>query len=257
MEKNRKKVDIWSIFMYLILYSIAGFAIETVFGAFTKGVVESRKSFLYGPFCAIYGIGAIAMIVLLKKQKSLWKLFFGGAVIGAVVEYAMSFFCEIFFGVKWWDYSHMFLNINGRTCLFYAVSWGLLAIALIKFVNPYVDKFIENLRQKKVLFEVTTVLLIAFFTVDAAVAGYAIKVFYYRVSAENNLNVIDKEEAKAKYLQIENGNNFASLINNYYDDKKMIKIYPNIMIEEENKNKVYVESLVDGVQPYYFRLGEL
>ena len=106
------------------------------------------------------------------------------------------------------------------------------------------------------IFEVATVLLIAFFTVDALVAGYAIKVFYYRVSAENNLNVIDKEKAEITYSQIENGNNFATLINNYYDDKKMIKIYPNIMIEEQNKNKVYVESLVEGVQPYYFRLGE-
>ena len=131
MEETRKKVDIWSIFMYLILYSMAGFVIETVFGAFTKGVIESRKSFLYGPFCAIYGIGAIAMIVLLRKPKSNIRLFLGGAMIGAVVEYLMSFVCEKFFGVKWWDYSGAWLNIQGRTCLFYAVSWGFLAIVLL------------------------------------------------------------------------------------------------------------------------------
>ena len=45
MEKTVKKIDIWTIFMYLILYSIAGFLIETVFGLFTKGVLErDRKS---------------------------------------------------------------------------------------------------------------------------------------------------------------------------------------------------------------------
>ena len=80
MEKTVKKIDIWTIFMYLILYSIAGFLIETVFGLFTKGVLESRKSFLYGPFCAIYGIGAIVMILALRGEKSNIKLFFGGAI---------------------------------------------------------------------------------------------------------------------------------------------------------------------------------
>lgn len=256
MEETRKKVDIWSICMYLILYSMAGFVIETVFGAFTKGVIESRKSFLYGPFCAIYGIGAIAMIVLLRNQKSLVKIFFGGAIIGAIVEYGMSLLCEVFFGVKWWDYSDAFLNINGRTCLFYAVSWGVLAIVLLKFVNPYVDKFIDILRQKKALFQVATVLLVAFFSVDAVLSGYAIKVFYYRVSSENNLNIADKSEAQAKYAQIENSNDFTGAINKYYDNEKMIKTYPNIMIEEADEHTVHVNSLVDGVEPYYYRLGD-
>ena len=109
MEKIMKKVDIWSFFMYLILYSIAGFFIETTFGAITKGVIESRKSFLYGPFCAIYGIGAVAMILFLKKEKNIWKLFFLGSLIGATVEYLMSLIFERIFGVKWWDYSDLFL----------------------------------------------------------------------------------------------------------------------------------------------------
>ena len=143
MEKSKKN-DIWSIFMYLVVYSVAGFLIETIFGAITKGVIESRKSFLYGPFCAIYGIGAIAMILFLKDEKILWKLFSKGAFIGATVEYLMSFVCQKFFGVKWWDYSGAILNIQGRTCLFYAVSWGLLAIILMKIINPNVDKLTKQ-----------------------------------------------------------------------------------------------------------------
>ena len=256
MEKTRKSVDIWSIFIYLILYSIAGFFIETIFGAVTKGVIESRKSFLYGPFCAIYGIGAISMILFLKNEKSNLKLFFGGAIIGAIVEYGMSLFCEIFFGVKWWDYSHMFLNIHGRTCLFYAVSWGVLAITLIKYVNPQVDKFIDFLKQKRMLFKTTTVLLIGFFSVNAVLTSYALKVFYYRISTENNLNITDKNSVQEKYAQIENSNNFEGIINKYYDNEKMLKTYPNLMIEEENNNTVYVESLLDEIEPYYYRLGE-
>ncbi len=256
MEKTRKKIDVWSIFMYLILYSIAGFLIETVFGILTKGVVESRKSFLYGPFCAIYGIGAIAMILALRNEKNYFKIFFGGAIIGAVVEYSMSFLCEKFFGVKWWDYSEAFLNIDGRTCLFYAVSWGFLAILLLQVLNPYVDKWITKLRQKKSLFKVASVLLIAFFTADALITGYALKVFYYRIAAQNNLNLTDQHEIQNKYDKIQQNRTFAGFVNQYYDNEKMLKTYPNMMIEEQNQNTIYVENLIDDVEPYYYRLGE-
>lgn len=72
MEKNKKEefkilgFSIWRIFTYFIIYSIVGYILETAFGAVTKGVIESRKSFLYGPFCAIYGVGAAIMIIFLQ-----------------------------------------------------------------------------------------------------------------------------------------------------------------------------------------------
>ena len=255
MEKIMKKVDIWSFFMYLILYSIAGFFIETTFGAITKGVIESRKSFLYGPFCAIYGIGAVAMILFLKKEKNIWKLFFLGSLIGATVEYLMSLIFERIFGVKWWDYSDLFFNINGRTCLFYAVSWGLLAIFLIKFVNPNVDKLILQFRKKIVYFKIMTVCLILFFCFDAVITGYALKVFYYRVATQNNLNITNKFYAQEKYKEIEKNEKFWGFVNNYYDNEKMIKTYPNIMVEDENQKIIYVDSLFDDYKIYYYRLG--
>jgi uncharacterized membrane protein len=48
----------------------------------------------------------------------------------------------------------MALNINGRTCIYFSVMWGLLGIVLINFVNPLLDKFlffIKNIISKKVL----------------------------------------------------------------------------------------------------------
>ena len=43
-------ISIWRILAYFIIYSVAGYVIETVYGMITKGVWESRQSFLYGPF---------------------------------------------------------------------------------------------------------------------------------------------------------------------------------------------------------------
>lgn len=61
MKKEKKilkiaGISIWRILTYFIIYSIVGYIIETLFGLFTKGMLESRKGFLYGPFCPIYDL---------------------------------------------------------------------------------------------------------------------------------------------------------------------------------------------------------
>ena len=60
-------LTVWRILAYFIIYSVVGYIIETIFGIVTKGVWESRQSFLYGPFCSIYGLGATIMIMFLHK----------------------------------------------------------------------------------------------------------------------------------------------------------------------------------------------
>ena len=66
--ENKKKlkifgISIWTILTNFIFYSIIGYVIESIFGIITKGVWESRQSFLYGPFCSIYGLGAVFIII--------------------------------------------------------------------------------------------------------------------------------------------------------------------------------------------------
>ncbi len=77
-------ISIWRIFAYFIIYSFLGFIIETTYALIMYGVLESRQSFLYGPFCAIYGLGAVLMICSLKKvDKSVHALFIGGFLVRA------------------------------------------------------------------------------------------------------------------------------------------------------------------------------
>ena len=74
-QKKKFKImglSVWRILAYFIIYSVVGYIIETIFGIITKGTWESRQSFLYGPFCAIYGLGAAIMIMfLLNIQKTI------------------------------------------------------------------------------------------------------------------------------------------------------------------------------------------
>ena len=80
-KKERKRItingiSIWRILAYFIIYSVAGYIIETLYGMITKGVWESRQSFLYGPFCGIYGLGAVVMILCLHKFPKKYNVFY-------------------------------------------------------------------------------------------------------------------------------------------------------------------------------------
>ena len=100
MEKKLKKeiefiappkMKLWEVLAYFIIYSVAGYIIETIFALVRYGVLESRQSFLYGPFCSIYGIGAVIMIIFLRYfMKNRMTLFVGGFLIGSVTEYLIS-----------------------------------------------------------------------------------------------------------------------------------------------------------------------
>lgn len=75
-------ISIWRILAYFIIYSVIGYIIETMYAFVLYGVIESRQSFLYGPFCSIYGVGAVVMICALQRYKDkTHRLFIGGFVV--------------------------------------------------------------------------------------------------------------------------------------------------------------------------------
>lgn len=78
-------LSVWRILAYFIIYSVVGYIIETIFGIITKGTWESRQSFLYGPFCAIYGVGASIMIMLLHKYSKKYTRLFLGSIEGNII----------------------------------------------------------------------------------------------------------------------------------------------------------------------------
>ncbi len=241
-----KKNVIWKILIYFIIYSIIGFFMETIYGVFTKGMLESRKSFLYGPFCIVYGIGAIVLIFTLRKYKNRnIKLFFYGMIVGCAVEYFSSYIGEIFMHVKWWDYSNDFLNIHGRTCLYYAVLWGFLSITLINYVNPFLDKCIDTVIEKvsNLLLKSTITIITVFMFFDGMITCYALDNFLVRVANEYNINIngIEKRENDELFL------------GNAFSNEKMIMTYPNIIVVNEKNEIVHLENVLSNMKNYYYK----
>lgn len=77
----KKDVTIHRIIWYILIFSVVGLIIETIYGYITTGVLESRKGLILGPFCPIYGVGAALLLFLLDNvKKNKIKLFLYGAL---------------------------------------------------------------------------------------------------------------------------------------------------------------------------------
>lgn len=263
--KNEKKkftilgISIWELLAYFIIYSIAGYIIETLFALVRYGVLESRQSFLYGPFCSIYGVGAIIMILFLQyfKRNSI-TLFVGGFIIGSITEYLLSLIGELILHVKWWDYSNMPLNINGRICFYYSIFWGILAIFLMKAIHPRVRNLMAFiLKKSSAKFTKMAIIIISvFLAVDCILSGYAINLFTIRMIAENDLNVANKEIIYEMNDRLHESKLNSFLINTLFNNEKMIKTYPNLKVQEIDGTMVYFKDLLPDIQPYLFRFQE-
>ena len=253
-------ISIWRILAYFIIYSVAGYIIETLYGMITKGVWESRQSFLYGPFCGIYGLGAVVMILCLHKfPKKYNVLFIGGFIVGSIVEYAISLFGEVVLGVKWWDYSNMPLNINGRICVYFSVFWGFLGIYLIASLNPKVDRVINWIKRKFKTQKALKTFVVTVFTIlmiDCIATAFAIEFFLVRMIVKNDLNVADKELVQEQYDKIYGNENLSKFIYTFWGDRKMIKTFPNLKINDKDGNIIYMDSLLD-IQPYYLKVHDI
>ncbi len=260
-ENNKKKftimgLSIWRILAYFIIYSVVGYVIETIFGIITKGTWESRQSFLYGPFCAIYGLGAAVMIIFLHKySKKYTRLFIGGFIVGSIVEYLVSWIGEILLGVKWWDYSDMPLNINGRICVYFSIFWGFLALYLIASFNPRVDRLIDWIKNKlsekalKIVTAVVTILLL----IDCVATGIALSFFLVRMVHNYDLNVTNKDFIMQKYDDIYDNKIASDFIYKHWGDRKMLRTFPNLKIQDVDGNMIYMDSLLSDIQPYYYK----
>ena len=188
---EKKEITIHQIIWYLVIFSIIGLIIETLFCLITTGVLESRKGLIYGPFCPIYGVGATILIVLLDKFKnSNIKLFVFGGILGSLIEYIISFGLEAFYGTRFWDYSYLKFNLNGRICITYTLFWGILAIVLIKLAKPCIDYIINKISIKKT--KIVDILIILAAILDIGFTIWGINSYknraichYYKKNTDN------------------------------------------------------------------------
>lgn len=150
--------------LFFSAYSILGWICESVWCSIgTKKLVN--RGFLNGPYCPVYGFGALLILLVCEPVQPYPPLVFLLAMLAAsVLEYFTGWLLETLFHTKWWDYSHRKFQIKGRVCLRNSILFGLLGLALTYGINPLVERGIDSLTARTQMIAAIGMLLV--FAVD-------------------------------------------------------------------------------------------
>lgn len=211
-------------FLLFISYSILGWIMEVILtGIKLKRFVD--RGFLIGPYCPIYGYGALLITILLQNYSNdIVALFFLGMILCAILEYVTSFLLEKIFRARWWDYSNKKFNINGRICLNTMIPFGLLGVVIMKVINPTLFTIFNSIN--KVDLNIITIILLVIYLIDN-VASISILV---SVRKGNKTLNKDSTEEMSKLVR-------DKLISMSWGHKRLTKAFPNAKYKDKNRKK--------------------
>lgn len=224
-----------SIEIYILLfftYAILGWLMEV-----GCKLVETKKfinrGFLIGPYCPIYGWGAIIITLLLNKYlPDPLALFIMSIVICSIIEYATSYFMEKIYHARWWDYSRRKYNINGRICLETMIPFGILGVLIMYFANPFFTGIYEKIPEIALI--VICSFLVIVFLIDNIISSHIISTIKFEgIKAEKD----NTKEITEKVKQILQSKSFLhKRLINAFPDIKNIRGKLKLKIEEKRRN---------------------
>ena len=150
------------IIFYFIIYSFLGWCLESVYKTIIFKKI-TNSGFLYGPFCPMYGIGAVMMIAASSLSDNIFVIFLLGFLLFTLWEYIVAVVLEKMFKTKYWDYSHLKLNFQGRVCLKNSIYWGILGVLLVFVIQPVTER-ITDVIPVNVLFYLNIVICVIILT---------------------------------------------------------------------------------------------
>ena len=132
------------IFLLFFIYSIIGYIFEVTLVTICEKKFTPSRGFLIGPYIPIYGVGVVLITTLLNKYKNdILVLFVMSTVLCTILEYLTSLIMEKVFKLRWWDYSHMSFNLNGRVCLLNSLIFGVGGVVIMKLLHPLIEKVLD------------------------------------------------------------------------------------------------------------------
>lgn len=167
-----QRYSLTSLILMFFTFSFFGWLWEVAIYLFKDGRFVNRGTML-GPWLPIYGSGCIVILFLLFLPKKYKKLtdnpvitFFIVMLLCGTIEYFTSLYLEINHGMRWWDYTGYFLNINGRICFEGITLFGIGGCLCLYIVAPYMQSLISKI--PKQVREVLCVVLVIIFLIDVA-----------------------------------------------------------------------------------------
>ncbi len=216
-------------FLLFISYSIFGWVIEVIlkYDQYKRFI---NRGFLIGPYCPIYGVGAVCMTLLLSKYINYpVHLFMAAIIICSILEYMTSLILEKIYHARWWDYSTKRFNLNGRICINTMIPFGILGMLMMYVFNPIVIVFYKSINEK--IISIICIILLIIFITDLIISIVVLS----KIRKDNK--VLDKdntEEMRSKVIEIikSRGILYRRLLRAYPNFiKKVVKNHKDIFIK--------------------------
>ena len=159
-----RNYTIWSLILMFFIFSGIGWLWEVSLHLITDGVFVNRGA-MHGPWLPIYGSGGLLILILLKKFRSKPLLnFLCILIVCGILEYSTSYIMEMNTGLKWWDYSGYFLNLNGRICAEGLMVFGIGGMGFIYILAPVFDNLIRKI--KPAVTKIVCIFFVIVFSID-------------------------------------------------------------------------------------------
>lgn len=144
-------------FFYFMLYSIIGWVYEVFLEVVVYRWGFSNRGVLFGPYCVIYGVGALILIFSLswlqKKKICIGGIsvtpvlvFLGVVIVTTVTELIGSYIMEFTTGDWMWDYTRFAFNFQGRIALNPSIRFGIGGMIFLYVLQPVFVKISEKLK---------------------------------------------------------------------------------------------------------------
>ena len=119
------------------LYAFIGWVWESTICAYLNRRRFANSGFLLGPWCPIYGVGALACWIGSRSIEGTAALFLASAIVCCAIEYAVGELLERTVHARFWDYSTYPFNLQGRICLYGALLFGAGAVLICQVLQPW------------------------------------------------------------------------------------------------------------------------
>ena len=161
-------------FLYFVMYSVIGWIYEVFLEVVIYRWGFSNRGLLFGPYCPIYGVGAIVLILTVyrlienkdrkTKLKMLIPVFLGSALIATAIELAATYICEYTIGYwPWQTYADYKINFQARIALSPSIRFGLGGVLFLYVIQPVFELIVNKMNNRKkalLFFTLLTVIIV-------------------------------------------------------------------------------------------------
>lgn len=134
-----------NLFIAFFSYAFLGWCYEVFLEVFIYHWGFSNRGFLFGPYCPVYGCGALLLLICLTgiQKKRKWYspilIFLGTMLITTAVELLTSYVLEFTTGGWLWDYRSYPFQFDGRIALNPSARFGLGGVLFLYVIQPMLD----------------------------------------------------------------------------------------------------------------------